>query len=525
MNLRLTISFFCLAGALVLAMPEPWARAVGRVAAKVELDEAPAQSTAADPATRDALTTAASDDRGATDAEPARAGSATGDDAGDAGDRMVFVVPVEGEFEAALHLFMVRAMREAHDRGADAVILDMDTLGGRVDAAMNIRDVLMESRIKTYTYVNSKAISAGSFIAVATDVIVMGPNSSIGGALPIQMSDEGAKAADRKFISVFAAEMRKTAKTKGHPVDIAEGFCNPDVEIEGLKEKGDILTLDYDQAVTYGLSAFQAETLDELLAIEGFAGATIETFEMTGADRIARFLSSSAVMSLLILLGIGGLWLEFKTPGFGIFGIVGISALILYFYGSYLANLSGYLEWIAFALGLILLAVEIFVVPGFGVFGVAGIGLIAGSLFFALFNLAPEDGWNFDVTAPRMREMGEAAAIMLAALLALIPAIWVALRLVRVTPAYDGLVLTPEMAGVHSDVAQSYLREELPVAQGDIGLAVTHMFPTGVAEFGDRRLDVLTEGEQLNRGDRVEVIRVEGSRIYVRRAREQPDAG
>jgi membrane-bound serine protease (ClpP class) len=430
-----------------------------------------------------------------------------------------YVIPVNGEFENALHLIMVRAMRQAADHGAAAIILDMNTPGGRVDSAIKIRDLLIQSKIRTYTYVNPMAISAGSFIAMATDVIVMGPNGSIGGALPITVSPAGANAADEKFQSVFSAEMRKTAKTKNHPVEIAEGFCNPKKVIPGLKKEGEILTLDFDQATSYGLAAYQAKSIEDLLAREHLAGATIERFQVTPTDRLARFLSSSVILGLLMLIGLSGIFIELKSPGAILPGAIGVIAIALYFLGSYLANMSGYFEWLLFLLGVILLALEIYVIPGFGVAGVAGILLIVGSLFMALISFGP-DGFSLDDL--RIEMMARAGFTLFLGLIGMIIAVILLARYLPHTPGMKWLILEP----LRTTPPGTPAAPEIDAADlhslkiGDRGTTASLLRPSGVALFADRRVDVLTEGDYLKPDVEVEIYRIEGSRIFVRRPKE-----
>ncbi len=432
--------------------------------------------------------------------------------------RLVFVIPIQGEFEKALHLIVVRALREAKRQEADAVILDMDTPGGRVDSAIRIRDALINTEIPTYTYVNPMAVSAGAFIALATDHIIMGRNSSIGGALPLTIGAEGVGAAEKKFQSVFNAEIRKTARTKGHPEDIAEGFSNPDLVIPGLKKEGDILTLTFDEATSLGLAEYQAETLDELLAREGLSGARVVRFQLTTTDQIARFLSSSAVLGVLMMVGLGALVLELKTPGVGLPGAIALLAFGLAFGGSYLANLSGYMEVIFFFVGVVLLVVEIYVLPGFGIAGILGILCVVGSLLFALFSFAPD---GFSLTAPRLDMLGSAVLTVTAALVGLIPFFIVLGKILPATPLYRNLMLGPEgresPAPAETAGAAAAPRAEAAVAPGQTGRALTDLRPAGIALLGEARVDVLTQGEYLEKGTPVVVVRVEGARVFVAR--------
>jgi membrane-bound serine protease (ClpP class) len=430
---------------------------------------------------------------------------------------LVCVIPVTGEFENALHLIVVRALREAEKRGAAAIILDMDTPGGRVDSAIKIRDELIRAKIKTYTFVNPMAVSAGSFIALATDTIVMGPNGSIGGALPITVGAEPS-AVDEKFQSVFNAEMRKTAKTKGHDETIAQGFCDPDVVIPGLKKEGEILTLDYDEATSVGLAAYQVPSIEALLVREGLGGAKIVRFEQTRTDAIARFLSSSAVLGILMMIGIGGIIVEIKTPGVGLPGAIGISAIGLAFFGSYLANLSSYIEWVIFLIGVGLLIVEVYVLPGFGVCGIGGIALMIGSLFFMLTNLSPDGGFGDLFSGGIRSEMLVAPLVTLfLSILGLIPLFYVVARLLPSLPIYHKLVLKP---GGGPDVGGGMKSEDVPgaVKTGDTGKAVTDCYPTGIVIFAGRRHDVISEGEFIEKGAEVVVTRVEGRNIFIDKA-------
>lgn len=441
---------------------------------------------------------------------------------------LVFVLPIHGEITKATHLIVVRAMREAETQGADAIVLDMDTPGGEVFASIHIRDELIAADVPTYAYVNPMAISAGAFLSLATDKIIMGQNSSIGGALPITMQAEGARGADEKFISIFNAEMRKTAKTKGHPVDIAMGFCDPDTVIPGLKEQGEILTLDFDQATSVGLSPYQALTMESMLDREGLGNAQVVWFEETAFDTLARFFSSPQILGILMMIGLAGIWIEIKTPGVGVPGAVGLAAIALTFFGSYLANLSSYVEWVIFFLGVVLVIIEIYVIPGFGIIGITGLVLMIGSLFFSMVNLAPGDG-GFDLTALRLDMLITPAATLTFVILGMIPLFYLVAKFLPATSVYGFLVLTPDqpqtaMAGGPAAEAAAVETEveepPSPLVPGARGTAVTDLYPTGVAMIEGRRVDVLTEGEFIDRGRPVEIIRLEGNRIFVSSAEE-----
>lgn len=483
-------------------------------------EDAPTTSTLSEESTAEtsgaAPSEAAPPDAGPSDADSSDAGSSNaGSSDGDA--RPVYIIPVDGEVENGLYLVLNRAVRQAEKHNAAAIIFDMNTLGGRVDSAIKIRDRIIGTSIPTYTYVNTRAISAGAFIAISTGSIVMAPGSQIGAALPITMGAEGATAADRKFISYFTSEMRSTAKHRGYPDDvvrIVEAFCDPDIAIEGIIEKDDILTLDYEAAAEVGLAMYISDSLEAMLEREGLASAPIERFKYTATDRVARFLSNPVVMGLLMMVGWGGLFFEVRSPGVGFPGAIGVAALILYFFGSYLANLSGYMELIFFILGLALLLVELFVIPGFGIFGILGIVSMAGALFFALFNLAPA-GFDFPVT-----RLYTPSLTMVGALIAVVPMSFMIAKILPHTALYTSLQLEPPKPA--GDPAEGSVNAaEVPAlpGRGESGTAVTDLRPAGVGTFAGQRFQVLTQGEFIDKGDRIEVVRTEANRLFVRAPR------
>lgn len=478
--------------------------------------------------------------RAQTDGEPPKAappGSTSLDSAGPAlGVPTVLVVPVEGEIENGLQLIISRALRQSKKYDTRAIVLDMDTPGGRIDSAVKIRDQLVMTKVPTYTYVNHRAISAGSFIALATDTIVMSPSSNIGAALPIIIQGGEVGPVGEKMLSYMASEMRKTAKFKDHPADIAEAFSNPDIEIPGLIEKGKILTLDHEEATSVGLAAYISPSLEDLLEREGLGSFQVVRFELTWTDAVARFLATPVVTGLLMTLGLGGLFFEVKSPGFGVPGAVGLLSLGLYFFGAYLANLSGYMELIFFVAGVVLLIVEVFVIPGFGIFGGAGITFILGSLFFALFNRAPE-GFDFDLV-----RISTPVYTMFGSLIAMIPLVWLVSFILPHTPFYSVLRLEPPApsagssgsstsASISNQSGASAGDADSPAARpekiaprlGDRGTALTTLRPAGTGRFEGRRVDVMTEGDFIDQGSEIEIILVEGNRIVVRKIEAEQD--
>src|SRR5439155_1163568 len=317
--------------------------------------------------------------------------------------KRVYVLPIREDIIPSMVYLVRRGVKVAMDGKADLLVLDMDTNGGSVDVTEEIIGILNNFKGQTATFVNRKAFSAGAFISIATQKIFMAPQSVIGAAAPIMLVPGGApqdmpETMQAKMNSALRALVRTSAKKNGYNIDVVEAMIDKskELKIDGkiLNEKGQILTLTNTEAGhEYGdppkplLSSGTVESLDELLKNLGYAGATRVDIRPTGAERLALWIN--LINPLLLIIGIAGIYIEFKTPGFGLPGIVGIAAFALYFLGGYIAGLSG-LEWIAvFVVGLALLALELFVFPGTTALGLIGTLLMLVALVMAMVDVYP----------------------------------------------------------------------------------------------------------------------------------------
>ncbi|MDG2283846.1 MAG: ATP-dependent Clp protease proteolytic subunit, partial [Longimicrobiales bacterium] len=288
---------------------------------------------------------------------------------------LVIRVPVTGVVELGLAPFIERSLEEAAANGAAAVILDMDTPGGRVDAAERISDALTDSPVPVYTLVNRRAYSAGALIALSTDRIYMRPGSVIGAATPVDGS--GTKASE-KIVSAMRSQMRALAEESDLDPDVAAAMVDEDIEIEGVTEVGKLLTLTTEEAVDIGY-ALETDDMAALLEELGIAEATVTTAEANWAERVVRFFSNPVVAPFLLSLGFLGILTEVKSPTFGVAGLAGVLALSLFFGSHLIIGLAGLEDLIIFAVGLGLIGVEVLLIPGFGIFGLlGGIGVMAG---------------------------------------------------------------------------------------------------------------------------------------------------
>lgn len=431
--------------------------------------------------------------------------SVTAADRPDGNDRHVYVIPVDGIIDLGLSPFIERITDRATSDGAAAVILEINTFGGRVDAAVLIRDALLESKVPTVAFVNKRAISAGALIALASEKIYMTEGATIGAALPVQGGSPGSapQPVEEKTISYLRKEFSATAEARGRPARLAEAMVDPDVEIDGVIAKGKLLTLTTDEAIKQKLIDGKVVDRKQMLAELGLAGAKLRTAEESWAETIVRFLTNPVVSSLLITVGLLGVITEIRTPGFGWPGSIGLASLGLFFWGHWLVQLAGYEELLLIGLGVLLLAVEVFVFPGFGVIG--GLGVVSLLAGLALSMLGP----------------GSTAGVIVSVLTRLVTSLLVAvlaalavLRFLPRTPFGRKLVLETGMTAEQGYVSAP---EDEVKLLGLSGVAVSPLHPSGLALIEGRRIDVISEGEYIDPGEPIIVFRVDGNRVVVRK--------
>ena len=446
-----------------------------------------------------------------------------------AGSGPVVIIPIRDEIESSIVYIVRRGIREATECGARAVILDINTPGGRGDAMEEIMELVEGFKGETVTFVNKKALSAGAFIAFATKRIWMAPSSTIGAAAPILMGPGGdiqqlPVTFQKKISSAFSARLRATAQRNGHHPDLADAMVK---ETEGLVldgvtvvKKGDILTLtDTEATKRYGkpskplLAEGVAADMDELLAKLGHAGAPVKRIEATGVERIARFITM--ISPVLLLIGIAGIYLEFKTPGVMLPGVVGVLALVVFFFGHYVAGLSGSEEVLLFAFGLILIGVELFLLPGHVLPGFLGVVCVLVSVLWAMVEKLPAAPpipgapampglAAFQIPMIKLAGAMIGAGVLVAILLKFLP---------KARGAYGGLVLTKQL-----DKSGGFTSAETHAELiGQKGVALSMLRPSGTARFGERVVDVITEGEFIPPGAHLEVVAVHGAQVVVRK--------
>jgi membrane-bound serine protease (ClpP class) len=418
---------------------------------------------------------------------------------------VVYVVAIHGTIDLGLSPLLARALTEADEAGAAAALLDINTFGGRVDAAVAMRDSLLNAPLPTVAFINQRAISAGALIALACEKVFMVEGGTIGAAAPVVGGVGPSQPADEKSVSYVRTEFRATAETRKRPPELAEAMVDADVDVEGVIEKGKLLTLTATEAVRLGIADRIVPTAEAALAEMGVTGARMVPVDETWAETFVRFLTGPVISSLLMSVGLLGLLVELRTPGFGVPGAAGVLALGLFLWGHWIVQLAGWEELLLLSVGLVLLLLEAFVIPGFGLAGGLGLLAIVGALGLTLVGEGA-------TAAALMRALGRAS-------ISILIAIGAALALMRFLPRLPfgrRLVLGSEMA---ADLGY----ESAPAADrqwlGRSGTALSPLRPSGVAEIEGRRVDVVSDGSFIETGALIEVIRVDGNRVVVRRAR------
>lgn len=418
---------------------------------------------------------------------------------------IVYVAPIRGEIDNGLAPYVQRAVREAEAAGASALIVPIDTLGGRVDAAIVMRDALLGARIPTIAFIDPRAISAGALVALASEEIVMTTGATIGAAAPMIAGADGQSApAGEKATSYVRKEFRATAEARGRNPQLFEAMVDEDVEIPGIIAKGKLLTLTTNEALALGVADDRAESIDEVIARHGWSQADVRTLQPNWAEKTVRFFTSTVVSSLLLGFGMLGLFVEVRTPGFGIPGVVGLACLALFFWSHALVALVGWEEIALVVVGLVLLAIELFVTPGFGVAGVVGaIALLTGL------------GMSLVGAGVNVQGIVRAATQVSVALLVMLGGAVLLLHFLPRLPFGRALILSsgPEQARLRAP-------ESSPtdlILPGDIGTAASPLRPSGIAEIGGARVDAMSEGEYIAADTPIEVLRIEQNHVIVRR--------
>jgi membrane-bound serine protease (ClpP class) len=451
----------------------------------------------------------------------------------------IYVAPIAGEVDPGMAAFVARVHQEASIDPDALVIMTLDTFGGRLDSALEIVETLLKfPENKTIAFVESKAISAGALIALACADLVMRPATTIGDTAPIIFTQEGPEMLGEKFQSPIRAKFRALAQRNGYPEALTEAMVTPEkavyaVEIAGervfMDEKtfedlspeeldsitskktivaaGELLTMNAAEAEEYDFSMMTVDSIEEMLKKMGITEYEMIRIEEMWSETMVRFIGRIA--PILMMIGLGALYIELRAPGFGLPGMIGVICLAVVFLNQYLVGLAHYTELLIILLGLALMGVEMFVLPGFGVVGFAAILIIAIGLVLTLQDFVipdPSIPWQMDILK----------ANLLRVMVAWVGAVVSGILILRYMMPWfsrgreEGPFLMSDLRGAHADS-----HETTRIRIGDRGMAATDLRPAGKAEINDDIFDVVTDNEFMDRGTPVMVTLVRGNWIVV----------
>ena len=454
--------------------------------------------------------------------------------------KSVHIIPISGKVGPAMAAFVKRAVAKAKKENAKTIIFEIDTFGGRVDSALDIVETLLTvDKEISVSYVKTKAISAGALIALASGNLYMKKGTTIGDCAPITYSKEGVQEMGEKFQSPLRAKFRALAKRNGFVQVLAEAMVSKDKEVIQVKKgeelfyfekqefneleqktkakyhslktvvkKGELLTMDDSEAKDFSFSKQSIKDLNGLLVLLKIDINNITRIDKTWSEIIAGLLISIA--PVLMMIGLAGIYLEFKSPGFGIAGTIGVACLFLAFSGQYMTGLANYTELLIILAGFICLAIEVFVLPGFGIAGIIGLLLIFIGMVLTLQDFVlpnPKLPWEFDIFIHNI------ISAMVISVLSLLSSILAFRYLMpHLSIAGQRPFLNASLKNSHADSFES-----MKINIKDKGICISKLRPSGKADFNGNRVDVISEGEFINKDEAIEVIELTKNKIIVRR--------
>jgi membrane-bound serine protease (ClpP class) len=446
----------------------------------------------------------------------------------------IMIIPIKGVIDLGLSAFVKREVKQAEEKNIKTIILEMDTPGGRVDAADIICNTLMNYKGEVITYVLNQAWSAGAMISLSTDRIIMAPGASIGSSEP-RVGLAGGEKSDEKLISAIRARFKAIAEEKKHSPALAQAMVDKDLELklakingekkiltskeienekkvygkENVKEivtiskKGKLLNLSSKDAVRYGLAEAICRDRKTLLAYLDKSNFKITETKPTWSEVFVRLITHPVISSLLLGIGFWAIIIELRTPGFGIPGIVGITSLALFFWGHKLAGLAQWTDLLFLLLGVILLFIELFFIPGFGFVGGLGIILIIVGIILTLI--------SHPIYLP-LKQIGNASTILGFSFLITIILFILSMKILPKTKLWQNLVLNYSQNKefkVTSDEETNLIEKE--------GISLSDLRPSGKAKFDNKIVDVQTSGEYIEKGENIKIIEVKGNKIKVKK--------
>lgn len=418
----------------------------------------------------------------------------------------VYTFKIDDNIDPRMNRKVKLALEDAQKQNADLIVIEMDTYGGAVNDADDIRTMILETKTPIHVWINKDAASAGALISIACDSIYMAPGASIGAATVVMGG--GGDAAPDKYQSYMRSMMRSTAEAKGRDPKIAEAMVDQNLEIEGISEKGTVITFSVSEAIANGFSEGQVNSVAEVVEKQGLEDFEIVEYDTAAVEQVIAFFLNPAVSGFLILVIFAGIYFEIQTPGVGFPLAASLTAMILYFIPYYLTGLAQNWEIAVFVVGCILLLVEIFVIPGFGVFGILGIiGILTG----LTLGMIPNDA--FDFTFVPSGDLFAALLTVILAAIAAISIIFIFAPKVNQWKAFSSISLANTQQSTEGYTSTSYADSLLDKE----GITHTRLMPSGKIIIDDEVYDAYSRGEFIDKGEKIKVISTEGTSLKVKR--------
>ncbi len=419
-------------------------------------------------------------------------------------EKKILLGKIDDNIDPRTNRYSKLLLDEASKDEYDIVVIEMDTYGGAVNDADDIRTRILDFEKPIYVWINKDAASAGALISIACDSIYMSSGASIGAATVV--TGDGAQAPD-KYQSYMRSIMRSTAEAKGRDPKIAEAMVDEDISVDSISMEGKVITFSTKEAMKFGFCDAELNSVEEILERQGIEKFDIVPFELGSAEGIISFFLNPIVSSILILLILGGLYFELQTPGIGFPIIASITALILYLVPYYLNGVAENWEIILFFVGVILIVIEVFIIPGFGVFGVLGLFTSIGSLILIMLN-----NDMFDFTFVLSKDLVSSSLSVLISVLSFLLLIIFGGFKITDTKAFKRIALEETQDTSKGFISQKYSNDLV----GKKGKSFSVLRPSGKIILSDKVYDASTSGEFIEKNKNIIVINNEGSSLKVK---------
>ena len=424
--------------------------------------------------------------------------------------KIVYVFNISDEIAKPVWYKTRKALKEASEMKADIILIHMNTYGGLLDMADSVRTAILNHKIPVWVFIDNNAASAGALISIACDSIYMRQGANIGAATVVNQTGEQLP---DKYQSYMRAMMRSTAQATGRNPDIAQAMVDPRIHVEGVNDSGQVVTFTAQEAMKHGYCNAMAENIPEVLKKAGIINYTIHEQKLTAADKMIGFLTSPAVAGILIMVIVAGIYFEFQAPGIGFPLVAAIIAALLYFAPHYIEGLAANWEILVFIAGVILLAVEIFVIPGFGVAGIIGIFMMVMGLTLAMI-----DNLYFEFSPGATVKLAEAFFIVVIAFfLSITGSIYITRKLFTGKTFFGDLALVTTQQKKEGFTSADANYKDIT---GKTGVAHTMLRPAGKVMIDGVLYDATALTGYIDKDEQVEVVKYETAQIFVRKLKK-----